>query len=195
MFALVIMGQTQSKATQTGYADSYLMGTIDSPVRMEVFSDFQCPSCRTFYLNTVTGLIKEYSAGNKVAIIFRDFPLPQHPVARLATRHALAAKSLGSEQWIKVVEYLYNCQAEWSYDGRIEPVLSRILTPDEMQILKGKLNDPALEQAIDHEIALGNEKKVQSTPTVFVTTGGKEQRFVGGLAFPILKEFIDRSLK
>ncbi len=195
MFALVIMGQAQPKTLQPGYTDSYLMGTTDSPFRIELFSDFQCPSCRTFYLYTVTSLMREYSAGNKVAIIFRDFPLPQHPVARAATRYALAAKSLGREQWIKVIEYLYNCQAEWSYDGRIEPVLSRILTPDDMQILKGKMDDPGIEQAIDHEIAVGKEKKVQSTPTVFVTTGGKEQSFVGGLSFPVFKEFIDRSLK
>jgi len=195
MFALVIAGQAPPVSTQAGYTDSYLMGKAESPVRIELFSDFQCPSCRSFYLNTVTSLIKEYSAGNKVAVIFRDFPLPPHPVARPATRYALAAKSLGREQWMKVVEYLYTCQAEWSYDGNIERVLSRILTPDEMETLKGKLNDPAIEQTIDREVALANERKVQSTPTVFFTADGKEQRLVGGLSFPIFKEYIDRTLK
>ena len=195
IFALATMGQVQPNTTQAGNADAFLMGTKDSPVRIELFSDFQCPSCRSFYLNTVTNLIKEYSAGNKVALLFRDFPLPPHPVARPATRYALAAKSLGHEQWMKVIEYLYSCQAEWSYDGKIEPVLSRILTPEEMQAVKGKMGDPAIEQAIDREVALGNERKVQSTPTVFVTIDGKEQRLVGGLAFPIFKDYIDRGLK
>lgn len=195
IFALVIAGQARPQTVQTGYADSYLMGTVDSPVRMEMFSDFQCPSCRSFYLNTVTSLLKEYSAGNMVAIIFRDYPLTIHPVARPATRYAVASKVLGREQWLKVVEQLYTCQAEWSYDGKIEPVLSRILTPDEMQAVKAKLEDPAVDQAIDREIALANERKVQSTPTVFVTAEGKEQRFAGGLTFPILKDFIERSLK
>ncbi len=195
LFAFVLIGQAQPKTTQTGYTDNYLMGTAESPVRIELFSDFQCPSCRSFYLNTVTNLLKEYSAGNKVAIIFRDFPLAMHPVARPATRYALAARSLGHERWLKVIEYLYNCQAEWSYDGKIDQVLSRILTPDEMQTLRGKLTDPAIEQSIDHEVALGTERKVQSTPTLFVTMGGKEQRLVGGLAFPIMKDFIDRGLK
>jgi len=195
MLALVIMGQVPAKSTQKDFADSYLIGRADSPVRIEIFSDFQCPMCRTFYLETVTRLLKEYSAGDKVAIIFRDFPLQQHPAARIATRYALASKSLGREQWMKVIEYLYTCQAEWSYDGKIEPVLSRILDPGEMEILKAKLNDPTIEQSIDHEVALGNERQVDSTPTVFATMGGKEQRLVGGLAFPVFKEFIDRSLK
>ncbi len=195
MLALVIMGQAPAKGTQKDTADSYLMGRADSPVRIEIFSDLQCPMCRTFYLDTVTKLLEEYSAGNKVAVIFRDFPLQQHPAARIATRYALASKSLGREQWAKVLEYLYTCQAEWSYDGKIEPVLSRILDPGEMQTVKEKAGDPKIEESIDHEVALGNERKVDSTPTVFITMDGKEQRLVGGLVFPVLKEFIDRSLK
>ena len=192
---LMIVGQTQPKTVEAAYAGNYLMGKTDSPVRIELFSDFQCPSCRNFYLNTITNLMKEYSAGDKVAVIFRDFPLPGHPVARPATRYAVAAKSLGREPWIKVVEYLYTCQAEWSYDGKIDRVLSRILTAEEMETLRRKLSDPAIEQEIDRDVALGQDRKVQSTPTVFVTVGGKEQRFVGGLSFPIMKDFIDRSLR
>jgi protein-disulfide isomerase len=193
--ALAMMLQAPSGTTQTSYAGNYLLGNTDSPVRIELFSDFQCPSCRNFYLNTVTSLMREYSAGNKVAIMFREFPLSIHPVARTATRYALATKSLGRDQWIKAIEQLYTCQAEWSYDGKIEPVLSRILTPDEMQTVKAKLTDPSIEKDIDQDVALGKEKKVESTPTVYVTVGGKEQRLVGGLAFPIFKDFIDRSLK
>jgi protein-disulfide isomerase len=195
MLAFVLAGQAPAGAAPIDYADGYLMGKPDSPVRLEVFSDLQCPSCRTFYLYTVTDLIKEYSAGNKVAVIFRDFPLQMHPVSRPATRYAVAAKLLGREQWTRVIEYLYTHQAEWSYDGKIEPVLSRILTPGEMQTIKTKMNDPAIEQSIDREVALGNEKKVSQTPTIFVTMGGKEQRLEGGLTFLVLKQFIDRSLK
>jgi hypothetical protein len=36
---------------------------------------------------------------------------------------------------------------------------------------------------------------VNSTPTFFVTMGGKEQRVVSGLTFPLLKAFIDPYLK
>ena len=195
MLALAITGQAPARTAQTDYADGYLMGKADSLVRIEVYSDFQCPSCRTFYLYTVTSLLKEYSAGNRVAVIFRDFPLPSHPVSRVATRYALAAKTLGREQWTRVIENLYTYQAEWSYNGKIEPVLSRTLTPAEVEVVKGKLNDPAIEQIIDREVAMANERKVQQTPTVFVTMNGREQRLVGGLSFPVLKEFIDRSLK
>jgi len=35
-----------------------VLGTLSSPVRLEVFSDFQCPACRTFYLDVVMQVVK-----------------------------------------------------------------------------------------------------------------------------------------
>jgi protein-disulfide isomerase len=195
ILALLIVGQSVAGSAPAKHADVYLMGRPDSPVRVEIFSDFQCPSCRAFYLNTVTKMIAEYAASNKVAIVWREFPLPMHPVSRPPARYAVASSCLGHEQFLKVIEYLYTCQAEWSYDGKIEPVLSRILSADEMQKINEKLKDPATEQKIDHDIELGNHRKVNATPTVFVTMGGKEQTLVGGLSYPVFKEYIDRSLK
>jgi protein-disulfide isomerase len=195
MLALLIVGQVPEKTAQMNPADDNLMGGPDSPVRIELFSDFQCPACRTFYLDTVTRLISEYSAGKKVCFVFRDFPLLLHPVARVAARYALASKSLGHDQWLKVIEYLYTCQVEWSYDGKFEPILSRILSAREMEKIKEELKNPAIEQAIDRTVSLGNSKDIASTPTLFITIGGKEQRVTSGLPFPILKSYIDPYLK
>ncbi len=195
VLALLLAGQAPGKGTQMLPPDDLLMGGPDSPVKIELFSDFQCPSCRAFYLDTVTRLISEYSAGKKVCFIFRDFPLTAHPISRVAARYALAARVLGHDQWLKVIEYLYTCQMEWSYDGKIEPVLSRILSAQEMEKLKAEYKNPALEQAIDSSVSLGNNREVNSTPTIFVTAGGKEQRVTSALPFPVLKGYIDPYLK
>jgi len=195
MLALWIVAQAPDKAAQMNLDDDVMMGGPDSPVRIELFSDFECPSCRIFYLDTVTRLLSEYAADNKVCFVFRDFPLTSHPVSRIAARYAVASKSLGRDRWLKVVEYLYTCQAEWSYNGKIEPVLSRILSDQDMAKLKEEVKNPAHEQALDRSVSLGNSKKVNSTPTFFVTMGGKEQRVTGGLSFPLLKASIDPYLK
>ena len=195
MLALLFVAQAPQKTAQIDSADSFLMGGPDSPVRIELFSDFQCPSCRTFYLETVTRLISEYSAGKKVGLIFRDFPLATHAVSRVAARYAVASESLGHDKWLKVIESLYTNQAEWSYDGKIEPVLSRLLSPQDMEKLQEELKSPAIEQAIDLSVSLGNSKKVNSTPTFFFTVGGKEQRVENGLSFAVMKAFVDRYLK
>ena len=195
MFALFIVVQAPDKSTQTNPADDYLMGGPDSPVRIELYSDFQCPSCRVFYLDTITRLLSEYAAGRKVAFVFRDFPLSGHTLARAAARCALAARSLGHDPWLKVIEYLYTCQAEWAYDGKFEPVLARILSARDMEKVREEWKNPAIEQTIERTVALGNSKNVASTPTYFVTMGGKEQRVTNVLTFPLLKEFIEPYLK
>jgi protein-disulfide isomerase len=195
MLALLIVGQAPEKGAPVNVAGDILMGGPDSPVKIELFTDFQCPHCRTFYLDTVTRLISEYAAGKKICFIFHDFPLNSYPVSRVAARYAQAAKSLGHDQWLKVIEYIYTCQTEWSYDGKLDPIFSRILSPGEMEKLREALKNPAIEQTIDSSVALGNSKNVNSTPTFFVTMGGKEQRVVSGLTFPLLKAFIDPYLK
>ncbi len=195
MLALLIVGQVPAKTTQESSADDALMGGPASPVKLELFSDFQCPACRAFYLDTVTRLLNEYSAGNKVWFVFRDFPLTMHPVAREAARYAVASRILGHDQWLKVIEYLYTFQGEWSYDGNIDAVISRILSAQDMAKVKEALKNPVIEQTIERSVSLGNSKNVNQTPTLFVTLGGKEQRVINGLPFPVLKGFIDPYLK
>ncbi len=195
MLALLFFGQGSDQATQAKPADDILMGSPNSPVRIELFSDFECPSCRAFYLDTVTRLLAEHANDGKVCIIFRDFPLPQHVSARAAARYALASRVLGHDTWLRVIEYLYTCQAEWSYDGKIESVLSRIIPAPEMAKLKEELKSPAIDKAIEYGLNLGNSREVRSTPTIFVTAGGKEQRVTQVLPFPVLKAYIDPYLK
>ena len=59
-------------------------GNPSSPVKIEVFSDFQCPACRTFYLNTMRTIIPEYADAGKACVVYREFPLQMHSHAREA---------------------------------------------------------------------------------------------------------------
>ncbi len=195
VLALLVMVQPAVEATRTDAPGNYLMGRPDSPVRIEIFSDFECPACRTFYLDTVDPLLDRYSSGNKVAVIFHELPLPVHASSRIASTYAVACAGLGQEQLIKVIRYLYTCQAEWAFDGNIDRVVARVLTPGEMEKVRERLKDQAIQETIDREIALGKKRNVVSTPTFFVTMEGKEQRVVGGLSFPLLNAFIAPSLK
>jgi protein-disulfide isomerase len=143
-------------------------GRLDAPVRIEVFSDFQCPACRGFFLDAI------------------------HNLARVAARYSKAAQRLGRKQWVAVMGALYTSQAEWSWDGSVEAVVARALSPQEFADLKKRLEDPSVDTAIDREVALGEKREVQSTPTFFLTSGGKEERVVGSVPYAVLKGYIDR---
>jgi len=175
--------------------ENCLGGGLDAPIKIEVFSDFQCPACRTLYLDTMKQVLKDYSRLDKVCVIYHEFPLPMHPHAREATRYSLAARKLGRQQWLAVLDSLYTDQAIWSQNGMVQVSVARVLSPLDYQSLQKLLQDPSINETITHDIALGQERKVLSTPTMFVTAIGKEQRVDGGLPFPVLKDFFDKIVK
>jgi protein-disulfide isomerase len=175
--------------------DLCLSGQPSAPIRVEVFSDYQCPSCRDFYLETIKPLMKEYGSENKVCVSYYDYPLKMHKHAFEASRYGVAARRLGQDQWLRVSEALYENQSKWAGDGIIEAVVARVLSPDEMAQVKKFLKDPSIDLTINQEIALANERQVTSTPTFFLSGNWRTKKVAGKISYPVLKDTLDRMLK
>ncbi len=105
-------------------------GSHNAPVTIEVFSDYQCPQCRVFYLDAARQLMQTYIPSGKVYYVHRDFPLSMHSHSREAARWASAAAIAGVFQ--STEETLYSKQDQWGATGKIEDVLAalRFLRPD-----------------------------------------------------------------
>jgi protein-disulfide isomerase len=172
-----------------------LGGSLNSPIRIEVFSDFQCPACRELYLGTIRQVLQDYSSKDKVCVIYHEFPLPMHPYAKDAARYAEAAARLGQQKLLPVYESLFNDQAQWTKDGSIELTLSKALTSEDIQKLKKVLQEPSINGEIEKEVQLGMKKEIQSTPTLFISYPGKQQKVEGVVAYAVLKQFIDSIVK
>lgn len=183
--------QTDIAVDPTPYAG----GTPNAPVKIEVFSDYQCPACRRFYLESIRQVLIEYSRDNKVSVVYHDFPIENHRYSPLATRYALAARRLGQSQWLRVIESLYADQSLWIENGNIEPVVARALSPEELEKVRQWVHSPEIGKQLDKAILLAKERSIQSTPTFFIIAKGKEQRVVGGVSYPILKYYLDQLLR
>ena len=172
--------------------DQCIGGKLDAPIRIEVFSDYQCPACRNFYLDVIQKVLETYCTQDRVCVIYHEFPLKGHNLARLAARYSKAAQRLGRKQWVAVMGALYTSQAEWTWDGSVETVVSRALDPRDLAALKKLLEDPSIDTAIDREVTLGEKREIKSTPTFFLYSRGKEERVVGGIPYQVLQGYIDR---
>jgi protein-disulfide isomerase len=73
-------------------ADEPADGPASAPVTIVEYSDFQCPYCAR--VTSTLDQIKE-AYGDKVRIVFRDYPLPSHPQAVPAAEAAKCANEQG----------------------------------------------------------------------------------------------------
>jgi len=172
-----------------------LGGSLNSPIRLEIFSDFQCPACRDLYLGTIRQVLQEYSSKDKVCVIYHEYPLSIHAYAREAARYCEAASRLGQEKLIPVYDSLFTDQAQWSQDGSLAATVSKALPGDDFQKVKKIMQDSSINAAIDKEVELGMQREVKSTPTMFIYYVGKQQKVVGVVTYLVLKQFIDSIVK
>jgi protein-disulfide isomerase len=172
-----------------------LGGSANSPIQIEVFSDFQCSACREFYLSTVRQILQDYSSKDKVCVIYHEFPLTIHRYSREAARYSEAAGRLGVPKLLSVMDALFSDQALWSQDGKLEASVSKALPREDFLKLKKIMPDPSIDLAVERELQLGIKSEIKSTPTIFISYIGKKQKVEGLVTYLVLKQFIDSIVK
>ncbi|OFW37192.1 MAG: hypothetical protein A3J28_07685 [Acidobacteria bacterium RIFCSPLOWO2_12_FULL_60_22] len=190
ILSLTAIAQTPAKPTSIPSANC-VGGNATAPIKIEVFSDFQCPGCRDLYLHTMRSVLTDYAAAGKVCVIYHELPLNMHPHARQAARFGQAAQRLGQRYWVQVAEALYQAQDQWAKDGKIEQVLASALSKDDMAKLRKEAADPRTDAAIVNDLGLAKRLDIEQTPTLLVTRKDKTERTAGVVQYAILKRYLD----
>jgi protein-disulfide isomerase len=168
------------------------VGPVLARVRIDVFSDFQCPACKALAEGALKRVRDEYALKGKIRLVHHDFPLPQHMYARRAAILAAAADRVGKFE--QVSEALFRQQESWSASGKVDEVVDSVLTPDERKRIREIAKDPAITAAIERDIELGRRMKVTSTPTMIVSKDNKTNPVVGSVSYPIFSRYLDTLL-
>jgi protein-disulfide isomerase len=224
-FAVVASAQTTPKVTTVAKkvapteqpagppVKSY--GSKSAPITLEVFTDYQCPSCRNFYEQTLRTLINDYVASGKVYLVHHDYPLSGHSHSGEAARWANSAARVG--EFDKAEGALYDNQAAWEESDDIAKYMAAVMSPAESKRVQeqmkgcegpgpvagvgGAVTYPtgghpcAIDAYIVPDIAMGTKVPVNATPTFVITYKGKRLApGSGGVSWPILKQFFDSLL-
>jgi protein-disulfide isomerase len=168
-------------------------GSPSAPIRIELYTDYECPACRELYLNTLPSINSEFVATGKVQLLHRDYPLPQHPYSRLATKWANAAGEIGKYE--VVANQLFVTQPEWSVSGNVEAVVAKVLSPADVEKIKSIMKtDTHLDDTVTTDVAMGNQDRLSQTPTIVIVAKGKRDVIGGGMPFSILKQYLNQKL-
>jgi protein-disulfide isomerase len=182
----------QSAADVTDVDPHKAFGSKNAPVTMEVFSDYQCPACKTLFTTTNRRLMDDYVSNGKVYLIHRDFPLPMHAHSRVAARYARAAAQLGKGE--PVEQALFQNQEKWEQSGDVDGIVASVLSAAEMIKVRALVKGGTLDPMIDKDYALGQTYRVNQTPTTVFHCKGQSYPYSGVMTYDILKQFLDQLL-
>jgi protein-disulfide isomerase len=103
-----VVVQTADTSGFRGYAK----GSPGAPVEITEYADYQCPFCQTFATLQMPTIEERLIKTGRVRWRYRDFPLQQHPFARLAAHSAACADEQG-KYWDQH-QRIYEGQSDWA---------------------------------------------------------------------------------
>jgi protein-disulfide isomerase len=165
-------------------------GSPQAPITIEIYSDYECPHCATFYNGVYPQLVAAYVKTGKVRIVHRDFPLPQHAHAKLAARYANAAGELGDYEL--VVRQLFADQPEWAANGNVDASVSKVVSAETMRKIRGLVeSDSKLDATVASDMSMVVKDGIGQTPTVVFVYKGVRSKVTGIESFALLKAYLD----
>jgi protein-disulfide isomerase len=189
LFSLVIVCNDLAAQQQTSTAvTTRSKGSPTAPITVYEMSDFQCPYCRTFALETFRALETEYISPGKVRWVFVNFPLTSiHANAVAAAGTALCAGR--QDAFWPMHDLLYTHQDIWA--PLKEPGPFFLSLADTAGISKPKLlecvKSPATESEIRFEAAGAERAGASSTPTFYIEGG----LLAGAHPLPVFRQVLD----
>ena len=176
-----------------------IIGNRDAEITIIEFSDFQCPFCARFHVQTLPTIMDEYINKGTVKLVFRDFPIQSiHPNALPAS---VAAECANEQKKFKEMhDVLFEKQNKWS-NQNIESVMNTFSQYASDLGLEEKAFDSCLKngkyiEEIQKDLDDGRTYGISGTPGFFI--GNDQIGFIelkGAQPFENFKKVIDNQLK
>jgi protein-disulfide isomerase len=182
----------QAKKVPVVTDTDHIKGNKNAKVVVIEYSDYECPYCSQFH-PTMEKIVKEY--GNKVAWVFRQFPLYQiHPKAKPA---AIAAECVaeigGNDAFWKFTEAVYAKQSTALADITATAVSSAGVNEAKF---KDCFDNEKTVSKVDAQNNAGLEAGITGTPGSFLVNQKGEIWLVSGaLPYESFKSAIETALK
>jgi protein-disulfide isomerase len=143
------------------------LGSADAPVKMDVWSDFQCPFCAQFWTTVEPKLVSTYVAPGDVQLIYHDYTF----LGQESVDAAIAARCADRQgKFWEFHDYLYANQGTENSGAFAPARLTQFAEAIglDMTAWSACLQDPTIAQANQAETVQGQASGISGTPTILV---------------------------
>jgi protein-disulfide isomerase len=168
-----------------GVDDDSVRGNADAPVTIIEFSDYECPFCERFFVQTLPQIEKEYIDTGKVRFVYRDYPLSFH---LNATAAAMAAECAGEQG--KYWEYH---DALFEHQDALDNASLKQHANDlglDTASFNRCLDSGEMAEEVQKDFQEGMRLGIRGTPTFFING----QRLVGALPYQAFRQVIEQEI-
>jgi protein-disulfide isomerase len=157
-------------------------GPAGARITLVEFSDFECPYCSKAAAK-VEAILKAYP--KDVRLVYKQFPLPSHPHAKMAAVAALAAQAQG--KFWPMHDKLFA-----QYNSLSPEAIATMASALGLDVTRFRqdMQSAQIKQTVEQDVADGDKLIVDSTPTFFIN--GK--KYNGTLEMMVLKPILDAEL-
>jgi protein-disulfide isomerase len=152
--------------------DGRAMGDPDAPVVIEVYSDFQCPACRTFAEQIEPEIVDTHVSTGQVYYVYRHFPFLDDRAPRNESDQAANASMCAGDQ-NRFWDYHDILFANWDGENQGAFIDKRLVAFAEsleldMEAFNACFEANTHQAEIDEDTSTGRSIGVTGTPSVFV---------------------------
>lgn len=178
----------------------FYRGDPDAAVKLEDFTDFQCPFCARHATQTEPLLYEAYIATGQVLHVFRNFPIPSlgHANAIPAASAAYCAGQQDAKFFWAMHDWLFANQSTWTdaQDAAAQFRKQALEIGANAGSYDACLKDAKTEAAIQADMTEGSTRGVNGTPSFFLSGQGAASPtpIVGAQAYAQFAQAIDALL-
>ncbi|MDO8493364.1 MAG: thioredoxin domain-containing protein [bacterium] len=177
--------------------EDHIRGSLDSTVKFVVYSDTECPFCKRFH-STMNQVMDSYSKNNKVAWVYRHFPLDAlHSKARKESEALECANELGGNDkfWAYLDRLMEVTPSNNQLDSAELPKIAEFVKLDKTKFqtcLSSGRYAAKVQMDVDDASSAGG----RGTPySVIISATGKKYPIDGALPYESLKVMVDTALR
>jgi len=179
-------------------ADGNAAGDPNAPIKMEEYSDFQCPLCERFYSQTERQLVETYVATGKVYFIYRSFGQFIGSESKAAAEAAYCAGDQGKFwEMHDIIFANHTGENTGDYSNRRLAAFAEKIGLN-VADFQSCYNNNTYSSRVNEDFTDGNAAGVQATPTFVLTytVNGetKTELISGALPFGEFQSRIDAIL-